>query len=129
MRNPYQHSFPDRQGLAISVHSFTLDEALDTPYLRRFTVVRPGCALALVTLIDRSISFIITSPPSHPLPVLSGMTSPSADPAQQHCWHGMVRKDHNLQETRYRFSPLLHAGICANPSLSGLSLYRGGYAR
>ena len=33
MPNPYQLSFPDRFGLALSVLEFSLTEALDTPYL------------------------------------------------------------------------------------------------
>jgi type VI secretion system secreted protein VgrG len=41
MRNPYQLTFPTRFQLAPSVHSFQLEEALDTPYHLSVAVTLP----------------------------------------------------------------------------------------
>lgn len=108
MPNPYQLRFPSHLGLDLSVHHFTLDEALDTPYLLNVTVTSADPALPLASLIHQPVSFTITPPSLNPLPSFPGLPSPPADPALQRVWHGLVceawREDCNVQETRYRFA-------------------------
>lgn len=108
MPNPYQLRFPSHLGLDLSVHHFTLDEALDTPYLLNVTVTSPDPALPLASLIHQPVSFTISPPPLNPLPSFPGLPSPPADPALQRVWHGVVceawREDSNVQQTRYRFA-------------------------
>ena len=108
MPNLYQLRFPSHLGLDLSVHHFTLDEALDTPYLLNVTVTSPNPALPLASLIHQPVSFTITPPSRNPLPAFPGLPSPPANPALQRVWHGLVceawREDSNVQETRYRFA-------------------------
>jgi uncharacterized protein involved in type VI secretion and phage assembly len=105
---PLPATLPSHLGLDLSVHHFTLDEALDTPYLLNVTVTSADPALPLASLIHQPVSFTITPPSLNPLPSFPGLPSPPADPALQRVWHGLVceawREDCNVQETRYRFA-------------------------
>ncbi|WP_159875363.1 type VI secretion system Vgr family protein [Aquitalea denitrificans] len=106
MPNPYQLAFPDRLGLDLSVFAFTLDEALDTPFLLEVSVTSPQADLPLACLIHQPVAFTITPPQANPLPLIPGLTPPPT-PDHTRRWQGLVRAASRLhtnqQETRYRF--------------------------
>ncbi|WP_159877384.1 type VI secretion system Vgr family protein [Aquitalea denitrificans] len=106
MPNPYQLAFPDRLGLDLSVFAFTLDEALDTPFLLEVSVTSPQADLPLACLIHQPVTFTITPPQANPLPLIPGLTPPPT-PDHTRRWQGLVRAASRLhtnqQETRYRF--------------------------
>jgi len=107
MPNPYQLSFPDRFGLALSVLEFSLTEALDTPYLLSVAVTCDNPHLPLATLIHQPVRFSIT-PQTTPLPWhIPGLALPAGITAQARCWHGVVRQARrersSREETLYAF--------------------------
>ena len=107
MRNPYQLTFPSRFQLAPSVHSFQLEEALDTPYHLSVAVTLPERDLPLAPLIGQPVTFTLTPQSTAPPLAIPGIAPLLGDLAGQRSWHGVVRQAQrgrsSREETLYTF--------------------------
>ena len=99
MRNPYQMTFPARFQLAPSVHSFHIEEALDTPYKLSVAVTLPDSDLPLAPLIGQPVTFTLT-PQSTALPLSIPGLAPLLGDVAGRSWHGVIRHAERGRSTR-----------------------------
>ncbi|WP_165494231.1 type VI secretion system Vgr family protein [Aquitalea sp. USM4] len=107
MRNPYQLTFPTRFQLTPSVHSFQLEEALDSPYHLSVAVTLPDRDLPLAPLIGQPVTFTLTPQSTAPPLRIPGIPPLPDAQAGQRSWHGVVRQAQrgrsSREETLYTF--------------------------
>ncbi|NWK80086.1 type VI secretion system Vgr family protein [Aquitalea sp. LB_tupeE] len=100
MRNPYQLTFPTRFQLAPSVHSFQLEEALDSPYHLSVAVTLPERDLPLAPLIGQPVTFTLTPQATAPPLAIPGLAPLVSELAGLRSWHGVIRHGARGRSTR-----------------------------